>query len=176
MIIGQPGSGKSTLARMLQAKTGLPVVYIDHIHWLPGWVERDRTAKTELCLAAEAQPQWIIEGGHSVTWGNRARRADVIIWMDVPVGRRLARVLWRTLRWWGQGRPDMPPGCVEGFHAQTLPFWAYIWRTRHSGRRNIEKLIASQPEKQIIRLHSVADVRRLIERWPNLTAIYRPPK
>jgi hypothetical protein len=31
--------GKSTLARALSAKTGLPYIEMDALHWNPGWVE-----------------------------------------------------------------------------------------------------------------------------------------
>lgn len=71
MIIGQPGSGKSTLARTLGDITGLPVVHIDTIHWMPGWQERPRTEKTRLCEEVHARDQWIFEGGHSITWPSR---------------------------------------------------------------------------------------------------------
>ena len=42
MIIGCGGSGKSTLARQLGQKLNMPVVHLDQLWWLPGWVERDR--------------------------------------------------------------------------------------------------------------------------------------
>ena len=42
LIVGCGGSGKSTLARHLGEKTGLPVVHLDRLWWLPGWVERSR--------------------------------------------------------------------------------------------------------------------------------------
>ncbi|WP_245298784.1 hypothetical protein [Pseudotabrizicola sediminis] len=54
MIVGQPGSGKSTLARGLGKVTGLPVVHVDHIHWMPRCRERQRDEKTLLCHAVEA--------------------------------------------------------------------------------------------------------------------------
>lgn len=53
MIVGQPGSGKSRLAQALGARTGLPVVHIDTIHWQPGWVERSFNEKTRLCHEVE---------------------------------------------------------------------------------------------------------------------------
>lgn len=164
MIVGQPGSGKSTLARDLGRKTGLPVVHIDHIHWQPGWVERPRDEKTRLCHEVEAREEWIFEGGHSATWGNRLARAEMLIWLDLPLPLRLWRVVKRTVVWNGRNRPDLPQGCPEGFHRETLPFWRYIWRTRRSGRVNIQRLWGSAPEgKAKVRLTSRAEVRRFLE-------------
>lgn len=163
MIVGQPGSGKSTLARDLGRLTGLPVVHIDHIHWMPGWVERPRDEKTRLCHEVEAGEAWIFEGGHSATWANRLARADLLIWLDLPVGLRLWRVLRRTLR--GGNRPDMPEGCPEGFHRETLPFWRFIWRTRHSARARILRL-ADGAAKPVVRLQSSAAVARFLADWP----------
>ena len=159
MIIGQPGSGKSTLARQVGARLGLPVVHIDHIHWLPGWVERSRDDKTRMCLEAEAGAAWVFEGGHSVTWDNRMARADMVIWLDRPVALRLWRVVKRALVWRGKSRPDMPEGCVERLGPETLPFWAYIWRTRKTGRQGIARLMARVPgEKRAVHLRSNAEV------------------
>lgn len=165
MIVGQPGSGKSTLARELGVLTGLPVVHIDHIHWMPGWLERPRAEKTRLCNEVEAREDWIFEGGHSETWANRLARADMLIWLDLSVGLRLWRVLRRTLR--GGQRPDMPDGCPEGFHRETLPFWRFIWRTRHLARDRIARLAAGAPESvPVIRLRSPVEVRRFLQAWP----------
>ncbi|PJF09431.1 AAA family ATPase [Pseudorhodobacter sp. MZDSW-24AT] len=164
MIVGQPGSGKSTLARMLGARTGLPVVHIDHIHWMPGWVERPRDEKTRLCHVVEAGEAWIFEGGHSATWNTRLDRAQMLIWLDVPVGRRLMRVLGRSLRWHGRNRPDLPPDCPEGFHRETLPFWRFIWRTRHSARAGLQRLWDRVPDgKARVRLQSPAEVARFVD-------------
>ena len=40
LLIGCPGSGKSTLAKKLGQKTGLPVIHLDTIYWLPHWERR----------------------------------------------------------------------------------------------------------------------------------------
>ena len=39
-ILGTSGSGKSTLAKRLGERYGLPVLHMDTVHFLPGWVER----------------------------------------------------------------------------------------------------------------------------------------
>ena len=131
MIIGQPGSGKSTLALLLGDKTGLPVIHIDRFHYRPGWNERSPQEKTALCRAAAAGEAWIFEGGHSAAWPERLARADMLIWLDLPLPRRLFRVIRRTLRYHGRSRPEMPENCPERFDPE---FFAYIWRTRHLGR------------------------------------------
>ncbi len=91
--LGQPGSGKSTLARVLGDRTGLPVFHVDHIHWKPGWVQRDD-----------------------------AERADVLIVLDVGVWRRLWRVSSRFVRFYGKQRPDMAAGCPEGDWSELFDF------------------------------------------------------
>ncbi|NUB46057.1 AAA family ATPase [Fertoebacter nigrum] len=169
MIVGQPGSGKSTLARALGARTGLPVVHMDHIHWQPGWVERTAAQKDRLCAEVEAREEWIFEGGHSRSYANRVARADLLIWVDVPVALRLWRVTRRTLTGLGKSRPDLPSACPE--RLRNLPgFWRFIWATRHSSRARIARLVqGAPPELRVVHLRSLADVRAFLARLPDQT-------
>ena len=161
MIIGQPGSGKSTLARKLGAITHLPVFHIDHIHWKPGWVERDRTEKTALCREIEKLPQWVFEGGHSATWLERLARADTLIWLDFGLLRRVGRVVRRTLVQYGETRPDLPEGCPEKFDGE---FYRYIWRMRRSSRERMSRLFSSAaPEKTALKLSSIREIRTYLD-------------
>lgn len=142
MIVGQPGSGKSSLARSLGEVSGLPVIHIDQIQWLPGWIEQDKAEKTRLCLEAAAGERWIFEGGHSDTWPNRLARADLLIWLDRPVGLRLWRALRRTSTQLGRTRVDMADNCPERLSG--LPeFIHYIVTTARSQRRKIARLAGS---------------------------------
>lgn len=145
MIIGQPGAGKSTLAQRLGALTFLPVIHIDKIHWKPGWVERGLAEKTRMTLDAIKEPKWIFEGGHSLTWPERLNRADTLIWIDFPLSVRASRVLRRTVRYYGRTRPDLPEGCPEQI---SLEFWAWIWRTRQTGRQKMQELFDSAPSEK----------------------------
>ena len=142
MIVGQPGSGKSTLARALGQASGLPVIHIDRIHWQPGWIERTKAEKTRLCLEAQAGEHWIFEGGHSATWPSRLARADLLVWLDRPVGLRLWRVLRRALTQLGQTRTDMADDCPE--RLRSLPeFVHYILTTARRHRSKIAQLARS---------------------------------
>jgi adenylate kinase family enzyme len=168
MIVGQPGSGKSTLAAALGQRTGLPVIHIDKIHWQPGWVERSKAEKTRLCLEAEQRSQWIFEGGHSVTWPSRLQRADMLIWLDLPVGSRLWRVLRRAVIGRGKTRPDMADGCPE--RLRSLPeFVSYIWRTRNIAKAKIRRLAAGAPSGcEVVHLRSDTDSDTFLRRFSRL--------
>jgi adenylate kinase family enzyme len=155
MIVGQPGSGKSTLARRLGQRTGLPVIHIDKIHWLPNWIERSPEEKTRLCNEAAAADRWIFEGGHSATWADRVARADMLIWLDRPVGLRLWRVVRRSLTGRGKTRPDLTEDCPE--RLRLLPeFIAYIWKTRRSSRAQIARLAAASTKNCEV-VHLISD-------------------
>ncbi|MCK7614752.1 DNA topology modulation protein FlaR [Roseibium sediminicola] len=163
MIVGGPGSGKSMLATALGETTGLPVFHMDKIHYRPGWVERPRAEKDRLTHEVHIQDRWIFEGGHSSTYAERIARADTFIWLDVPVGLRIARVLKRSVRYYGRSRPDLPEGCPERFNWQTAEFLRFIWRTRHSARAKLDAVYQAPPAHLTAhRLTSLAEVRAFL--------------
>ncbi|MGR3377506.1 AAA family ATPase [Salipiger abyssi] len=161
MILGQPGAGKSTLARRLGARTGLPVVHIDRIHWSPGWVERAMPQKLPLIRSAEAQESWIIEGGLSATYDTRLARADTLIVLDFPVWMRFWRVLKRRFEYaGGQTRPDLPENCPERIDPE---FLKWIWDTRRlNAEKNREMIARAGPEVTVYHLRSPRAVRRFL--------------
>jgi len=168
MIAGGPGSGKSTLARQLGAQTGLPVYHMDQIHWMPGWVERAKADKIDLVRQIVAEDSWVFEGNFSTTFPERLARADTFIWLDLPVHIRFFRVLWRTFRDHGKTRPDMAPDCPEGFHRETLPFWAYIWRTRRSARVKLAAIADGGHDLRVVHLKSPSQVRAFLANLPKM--------
>lgn len=113
MVLGGAGSGKSTTARLLSAKLDLPVVHIDKMYWAPGWVERPRDETDRLARAAAEADAWVFDGNHLRSADHRAERADLIVFLDLPLATRLGRVVWRVLRYRGETRPDMAEGCPE---------------------------------------------------------------
>ena len=164
MILGQPGAGKSWLAREIGARTGLPVVHMDHIHWQSGWVERPIAEKLRLARAVEAGEAWIFEGGLSATYASRAARADLILWLDPPFALRVWRVIRRNLLWWGRNRPDLPEGCCED--PRNLPgFLQFIWRSRHSAARRIAA-VRPPPGVPLLRLRSRREVAAFLQGLP----------
>lgn len=163
MIVGGPGSGKSWLAGELHRISGLLVWHMDQIHWLPGWVERDWQEKDLLTRRVQARPEWIFEGGHSRTYRERAARADLLIWLDLPILLRVRRVLSRSWRHAGQVRPDMAEGCPEVWGRQTVQFLRFMWRTRETSRLAIRRVIdTASPGLHVVHLTSAADARTFL--------------
>lgn len=165
-IVGQPGSGKSTLARALGARTGLPVFHMDHIHWKPNWQERDRAERVVLARELLMREAWIFEGGFSKINAERIARAEVLIWLDLPLWLRLWRVAKRTVWFFGRSRPDMQKGCREGLNPEMFRFWAYIWQTRHSAREKIAQSLRDAPKTLTVhRVTSRAEVEALLAQF-----------
>ncbi|MEL7300826.1 MAG: AAA family ATPase [Pseudomonadota bacterium] len=135
MIIGSPGSGKSTLAHALGERFGIPVFHMDReVHWLPGWQERPREDKSAIVRRIISEDAWVFEGGNSATYAERLARAEMLIWLDLPVGLRLWRVIRRAIRERGKTRPDLADNCPERLNM--LPeFIGFILRTRVASRR-----------------------------------------
>lgn len=162
MIIGGAGSGKSSLARALGDITGLPVVHIDALYWQPGWVMRPRDEIGRLTIEAADRDAWIFEGNHSETMNYRASRADMLIFLDISTGRRLWRVVKRTLKHYGRSRPDMAKGCVERFD---WDFLKWVAGYRKNGRiRALAFLDKAPPHLVKHHLRHPREVERFLSR------------
>ncbi|MFD1197605.1 DNA topology modulation protein FlaR [Brucella gallinifaecis] len=160
MIFGGAGSGKSTLARTLGKITGLPVIHIDTIYWLPDWTMRPRDEIGQLTEQIADSDEWIFEGNHSETMAYRAARAEMLIFLDISTPRRLWRILRRTFRYYGKSRPDMAEGCTERLDWEFLKFAANY---RKNGRIRALAFMEKAPahlEKHHLR--NPAEVKRFL--------------
>lgn len=157
MIIGNAGSGKSTLARTIGAALSLPVFHMDReVYWLPGWVERPKDEQVRQVERIVAQDAWVFEGNNSTTFHLRSARADMLIWLDMPLWIRLVRVGRRNVRQRGKSRPDMADGCTE--RLRMLP--GFLWFILSTARRSRAKQDtfyrnAALPKARLISLRDV---------------------
>jgi adenylate kinase family enzyme len=135
LVIGSPGAGKSTLARELAARTGLPLHNLDRMHWLPGWVERDRAEGLAELRGVLAQQRWIIDGNYGSSLPERLSRADTVVWLDYPTWLCLTRVFKRRWHYRGRTRPDMTEGCPENLNLEFLLYvlnFRTAWQARNA--------------------------------------------
>ncbi len=138
LLIGCGGSGKSTLARRLGEKTGLPVVHLDQLFWLPGWRERSREEFDAALDQWLQQDRWIIDGNYDRTLPKRLQRCDAVIWLDFSRRTCLCGVIRRVLNNRGKTRADMAAGCPERFDAA---FMKWIWNFNRDHREKYRAML-----------------------------------
>ena len=91
--------GKTSLSRALGDLTGLSVIELDAIFWLPNWVERDSDEMLEIVeeRIAESPDGWIIDGNYSKIRPHILPLADTVIWLNLPTSSVTIRIVKRTI-------------------------------------------------------------------------------
>ena len=100
-IIGVSGNGKTTLACIVAARLGVPHVELDALCHLPNWQEASNEDFRRAVSARLAEPGWVVDGTYERKLGNMVyERAEVVVWLDLPLPLVLYRLLGRVARDW----------------------------------------------------------------------------
>lgn len=132
-MVGAPGAGKSTVAAAIGRRAGLPVVHLDRHYFRPGWTEPAQEEWRAQVEALAAAQKWVIDGNYGSTLDLTFGPADTVVWLDLPTWLCLWRILRRAVRYRGQVRPDMAPGCPERLDWQFVTYTA-LFRLRKRQR------------------------------------------
>ncbi len=161
LVIGCSGGGKSTLSRKLSRLLELPYISMDReFFWLPGWKLRDRTEIGAMIAQAVSGEWWIMDGTSPGTLPLRLPRADLVIWLRMPRLLCISRVVRRWMRYAGQSRPEMAPGCPEKID---MPFLRYIWNfERVESPEIVEALSRHGPDVPVMILRRPAQTAALV--------------
>lgn len=158
LLIGCPGSGKSTLAKKLGKKTGLPVIHLDTIYWLPHW-ERRPTEEFESILKEELEKEtWIIDGNYNRTLDLRISYCDLIIYLDIPRRVCLWSVVKRRIQYANKTREDMQKECNEVID---YSFISYVYRFNKTHRKRYYELLENV-EKEFLIIKKRKDIDKLL--------------
>jgi adenylate kinase family enzyme len=98
-VIGPSCSGKTTTAGRLAAILGVPLVELDALHHDANWTEAptDLFQERVRTALAAAPDGWVVDGNYYGKLGPLViDQADTIIWLDIPYGKAVLRVLRRT--------------------------------------------------------------------------------
>jgi adenylate kinase family enzyme len=159
LVAGMAGAGKTTLAARLAEVLGVPHVEIDALHHGPGWTVRDEFERDVVALTQ--QPTWVTEWQYDAARPLLAERADLAVWLDLPVAVVMWRITRRTVRrrlrrqvlWNGNVEPPLRTILTDRDHVIR---WA--WKTRHDTATRIADLAARRPELVVVHLSRLRDV------------------
>jgi adenylate kinase family enzyme len=160
VIIGCGGAGKSTLAQELGKRTGLPVIHLDSIFWLPGWVEMNRDEFDQKVRAELEKEQWIIDGNYNRTMPERIARCDTIIYLDFSRMACLMGVVKRIWTTYGTVRPDMGEGCPERIDWE---FLKWVWNYNKDKRERNYRLLNEATHAETIVLKNRRAVKKFLK-------------
>jgi adenylate kinase family enzyme len=162
IITSASGNGATTLGRELAARLGLPFHELDALHWRPGWVETPPEEFRAQLEPIVADDEWVLDGNYYGKLGDLIlRRADLVVWLDLPVHVWLPRLVRRTIRrvvtrepLWNGNRESLRG--VFFSRDSLIVFALSVYRDR---RRRYPERLASIPH---LRLRSTGDVERFL--------------
>lgn len=168
-VVGSSGSGKTTVGAALANRLGVRFVELDSLQHLENWTPVDPDVFLRQVDEVASGDEWVIDGnyGEVVRDGPVWRRADTVVWLDVPkrvamwqvTRRTIGRAITRRELW--NGNREQWSNVVSWDPNRSMPRW--VWTTHGQVRRQYQWLSAHPDHAHLtfVRLRS----RREAERW-----------
>jgi adenylate kinase family enzyme len=160
-VVGGSGSGKTTVARRLAELKDVPYVELDALHWGPNWSAcpaEEFRRRVEDAISGDA---WVVDGNYTGKLGDLVLdRAEVVVWLDLPLRDTLPR-LWRRSRRRMRDGTELWAGNRETWRDVLFsrdPLFVYTLRTHRGKRRRYEQRLTRY---EMVRLRSASE----IEAW-----------
>ena len=163
IVVGSGGAGKSTFSKKLHKITNLELIHLDVLYWKPNWERTPEKEWREITKKLVEKDKWIIDGNHDDTLKIRLKRADTVIFFDLPRTTCVLNAVKRTVKGqvFGVHRNDIADGCPEKFDSV---FYSWVWNFNKKFRPKYLKLFnAVKNEKNIIIFKNYSDVYEFLE-------------
>jgi len=162
VIASASGNGKTTLARALAARLGVPFVEMDALHHGPSWTEatpEELRSKVEPIVRSDA---WVIDGAYRGKLGDLVlERAELVVWLDLPMRVWLPRLLRRTI---GRivRREELWNGNREKLRTAVFDRDSVIYYAIRMHRRRRHTYPSALSRYNVVRLRRPAEVERFL--------------
>jgi adenylate kinase family enzyme len=161
--MGESGSGKTTLAKKISEKLAIPHIHLDRFYFEAGGADVRRGSEKEKvmeatlrrnALAALQTESWVSDGRYLRILPEIGEMADTIIYLDIPMWRRLANHAKRALK------PSLRHKELSAWHE--LKFFVEMVRRTLKGEQKKSKLIAKFGSKMIF-LNSYREIGEYLQ-------------
>ncbi|MGE5541332.1 MAG: hypothetical protein ACM3TU_03580 [Bacillota bacterium] len=160
-IIGHSGSGKTTLAEKISQKFEIPHLHLDRLWFEAGGhllapgeegSEKDRVRDyiQEKVRKFIVQENWVSDGLYSRVQADIATRADAVVFIDIPLWRRLLNHAYRI--WFTERHPELS---LKG----ELAFFPDMVRRNRVHEPKLQAVVAQFKDK-IVHLRSYKEVEQ----------------
>lgn len=149
-VMGESGSGKTTLAKKISQKLSIPHIHLDRFYFEAGGADVRRGSEEEKrmeatlrqnALAALQAKSWVSDGRYLRILPEIGEMADTIVYLDIPMWRRLLNHAKRALK------PSTRHKELSVWH--DLKFFIEIVRRTYRSRDKAAKLTAKYGKKMI---------------------------
>lgn len=145
--------------RAISARLGLPYTELDSLFHGPEWVPRPEF--TDEVTALAAGPRWVAEWQYGAARPLLLRRADTLVWLDLPrwrvfsqlVRRTLVRRVCRVELWNGNLEPPLWTVLTDPEH---ILRWA--WSTYPRTGKRVQAVLDAPGGPMVVRLRSRREV------------------
>ena len=165
-VIGTSGSGKSTLSKQLAQKLDCSYVELDALFWKPNWTESIDDEFFDKVNDVISTDRWILDGNYSRTQKYSWKRAQMVVFLDLPFHVVLWRIVVRSLSR-GFKQEELWAGNKESVSRHLFTRNSMIWWVMKNFRKNRKRysIVSKQPEYagiQFVRLRSRREVKQFL--------------
>ena len=146
-IIGCGGSGKTTIGGQLADHIGVTITHLDVIYYDDQWNKMDAEKFAALQEELVATATWVIDGNYASTLPIRLKRADTIIFLDLPAITCLWGIAQRRLKY--RGGQNNATGVYDRL---TWYFIKYVWGYRREMAPSVRALLAEHAQHADVRI------------------------
>ena len=165
-VKGGSGSGKTTLAGELARRLNVPHIELDALHHGPHWSAASSSElRNRVNAALDDERGWVVDGNYDSKLERLVvDRAELIVWLDLPLATKLARLVRRTAKRWvsrevlWNGNRESLVGALWGGEA----LFAWTVRSHFRHRRHWPRAL---PAQRTVRLRSRAEVSAWLARY-----------
>jgi adenylate kinase family enzyme len=163
ILASASGNGKTTLCRELARRLGVPFHELDALHHGPGWTEATADVLRTRVEPLVAEDEWVIDGAYRGKLGDLVlERADLVVWLDLPLRVWLPRLLRRTVRRVVR-REELWNGNRETLRNVLFSRDSLVLYALRAHFRNRRKYPAELARYSVVRLRSPREVERWLD-------------